>query len=157
MYKSLAVTCLAVLIIAGISLDVSGEGPEGEMCVPMGIIELKPPEGAEQTKSTVEFPHSRHFATDCKVCHHTWEGTANIQGCMVSGCHDQTSAPQKSGHYLSYSDVSIKYYKYAYHKACIGCHKEIKAKNLEMAKSYQVIDEQLPSVGPSGCIECHPK
>jgi hypothetical protein len=154
--KGIGIVCMALILLTGVSLSVAGENA-GEMCVPMGNIELKPPEGVEPTKSTVEFPHSRHFATDCKACHHTWQGKDAIQSCSASGCHDQTSAPQAAEHYLSYSDVSIKYFKYAYHQACIGCHKDIKAKNLERAKSYQVVVETLPTAGPSGCIECHPK
>ena len=154
--KGIGIVCMALILLAGVSLDVAGENTD-EMCVPLGNIELKPPEGVQPTKSTVEFPHSRHFATECKVCHHTWQGEDAIQSCTVSGCHDQTNAPQTPEHYLSYSDVSIKYFKYAFHQACIGCHKEIKAKNLERARSYQVVTETLPTAGPSGCIECHPK
>lgn len=153
--KGLVVVCLALLLTAALALEVSGESEE--MCVPMGDIILSPPEGVEATKEPVAFPHSRHFATDCKTCHHTWQGQEPIQGCMAAGCHDQTSPPKEQSKYLSYSDVGIKYYKYAYHQACIGCHREIRAKNLERAKSYMVLEEKLPEAGPSGCIECHPE
>ena len=33
--------------------------------------------------------------------------------------------------------------------------KQVKAQNQALAESYQVVQEQLPSAGPSGCIECH--
>lgn len=155
--KAMGLLCAVLVMMVGMTLNVFGQDPAEDMCVPMGVITLSAPEGVTAQKSAVEFPHARHFATDCRHCHHTWKGDEKIQGCMTSGCHDQTSAPKTSEGYLSYSDVSIKYYKYAFHKSCIGCHKEIKNKNLATAKSYQVLDETLPSTGPSGCIECHPK
>jgi len=153
--KVLLIFCLALLLTAALALEVSGESDE--MCVPMGVITLEPPEGVEATKTSVDFPHSRHFATDCRSCHHTWQGEEPIQGCMAAGCHDQATAPKEQSKYLSYSDVAIKYYKYAYHQSCIGCHREIRARNLERAKSYMVLEEKLPEAGPSGCIECHPE
>ena len=143
------------VLLTVVSLDVYGENEGGEMCVPLGTITLRPLEGVESKRTPVEFPHAQHFQTDCRTCHHKWQGSEPIQGCTASGCHDQIKAPERSSSYLSYSDVSIKYFKYAYHKACIGCHKEIKVKNRKLAESYQVVQEQLPSVGPSGCIECH--
>ena len=143
------------ILLTVVSLDVYGQSEEGEMCVPLGIITLRSPEGVESKRSTVEFPHARHFETECRACHHKWQGTEQIKGCTASGCHDLIKAPEKSSSYLSYSDVSIRYFKYAFHKACIGCHKEIKAQNRALAESYQVVEEQLPHAGPSGCIECH--
>ena len=143
------------ILLTLVSLEVYGENEGGEMVVPMGIITLRAPEGVESKRSPVNFPHARHFQTDCRSCHHKWQGTEQIKGCMTSGCHDLTEAPEKASSYLSYSDVAIRYYKYAYHKACIGCHREIKAQNQALAESYQVVAEQLPSAGPSGCIECH--
>jgi hypothetical protein len=153
--KTLVVLGAALMLVLGITLQVSGEPSEGDMCVPMGMITLKPPPGVQAQKAEVQFPHARHFATECRVCHHKWEGQEKIQGCMSTGCHDLASAPKKTEAYLSYSDVSIRYFKYAYHQACIGCHKSIRASNLERAKSYQVSDETLPTAGPSGCVECH--
>ena len=155
--KELGLLCLIIAVILGFTLGVSSLGAEDIMRVPMGIITISAPEGVEATKAAVEFPHSAHFATDCKSCHHTWQGTEQIKGCMTSGCHDAIEAPEKSGNYLSYSDAAIKYYKYAYHQACIGCHKEIKARNRALEKSYRVVDDKMEPAGPSGCIECHPK
>jgi hypothetical protein len=155
--RAFAMLCGLLMVAMGFSIEVAGESAEDQMCVPMGEITIRPPAGLEPTKSVVQFPHSRHFDTECKVCHHKWEGQERIQSCRAPGCHDQISTPEKSEDYLSYSDVSIRYYKYAYHKACIGCHKEIRARNLQRAKSYQVVEEKLPEAGPSGCIECHPK
>jgi hypothetical protein len=155
--KRMGFLCVVVAIVAGVTGVVFAQGSEDEMCVPMGVITIKAPPEVTPQKSPVDFPHARHFATDCKTCHHTWKGEEKIQSCQASGCHDQASAPDTAEAYLSYSDVAIKYYKYAYHQACISCHKEIRAKNLQAAKSYQVLGEPLPATGPSGCIECHPK
>ena len=154
--KGIGLLVALTILLTVVSLEVYGQNEGGEMCVPLGIITLKPPEGVESKKSPVDFPHARHFETDCKTCHHKWQGAEKIKNCTTSGCHDQIKAPERSSSYLSYSDVSIKYYKYAYHKSCIGCHKEIKVKNRKLAESYQVVDEKLTVAGPSGCIECHP-
>ena len=154
--KDLLILCLSIAVILGLTLGVSSLSAQDEMCVPMGNITIEPPVGVEKTKAAVEFPHATHFTTDCKTCHHTWEGAEPITGCQTSGCHDSIKAPEKSGRYLSYSDIAIKYYKYAYHQMCIGCHKEIKARNIALEKSYRVVDEKLEPAGPSGCIECHP-
>jgi hypothetical protein len=155
--KRTGLLSLVLAIVVGLTGGVFGQDSEDKMCVPMGVITIEPPPEAEDQKSPVDFPHARHFATDCKTCHHTWTGEEKIQSCQASGCHDQAAAPKTADAYLSYSDVAIKYYKYAYHQACIGCHKEIRAKNLAMAKSYQVPGETLPEAGPTGCVDCHPK
>ena len=154
--KGFGMLVLALAVMLAVVLQVYGAEKIAEMCVPMGIITLNSPEGVEAKKSPVEFPHTRHFATDCKVCHHTWQGEEKIKSCTASNCHDQIKAPQKSKSYLSYSDVSITYFKYAYHKMCIGCHREIKIQNLALEKSYQIEEEQISAAGPSGCVECHP-
>ncbi|MBW1841730.1 MAG: cytochrome c3 family protein [Deltaproteobacteria bacterium] len=126
------------------------------MCVPMGDIELMPPASVEAKRSPVNFPHSRHFNNDCKSCHHKWEGNAKIQNCTTAGCHDQVAAPKTKEKYLKYSDISIKYYKYAFHSQCVGCHKEIKQKRKAMEMSHTTLKDKLPATGPTGCKGCHP-
>ncbi len=148
---------LMLVVVFGATFEVSGQNSEETMCVPMGVITLKPPEGVEAKKTPVEFPHARHFITDCKECHHTWTGDVKIQNCTASGCHDLIEAPEKSKKYLSYTNEAIKYFKYAYHQMCISCHKEIKMRNRAIEMSYKVVEEKLQAAGPSGCVECHPK
>jgi|GEM_PF-301659 len=128
-----------------------------EMCVPMGEVILVPPASRKQKKSSVHFPHSGHFAYDCKTCHHKWKGVAQIQNCTTSGCHDLKEAPKEQAKYLVYTDSAIKYFKYAFHTQCIGCHKEIKAKRKSLEMSYQTLKTELPKTGPTGCNKCHPK
>ena len=127
MYKiGIGILCVVMVVILGTSLKVSGQEAEDVMLVPMGVIPIEPPEGVEAKKSPVAFPHSRHFMTECKECHHKWTGQEKIKNCTTSGCHDLIETPVKPKKYLSYSDVAIKYFKYAYHQMCISCHKEIK-------------------------------
>jgi hypothetical protein len=149
----IAVLCLAISGIFGATLSISSDNSEENMIVPMGIIVLQPPEGVEQKRSSVEFPHAVHFSNSCQVCHHTWEGTEQIKGCMTSGCHDLTEAQTKSKD----PALTIRYYKKAYHEMCIGCHREIKASNKKLELSGRAIKGTLPATGPTGCIECHPK
>jgi hypothetical protein len=131
-----------MVFVFGISIDVSGQENEAseptleDMSVPMGIIVLEPDESVEQKRTPVEFHHSKHFTFDCKKCHHKWEGKTHV---------------------LSYTETGIKYYKYAYHQMCVGCHKEIKIKRKAMEMSYTVLKDKLPKTGPTGCVECHPK
>jgi hypothetical protein len=158
MYKiGMGILVLGLVVILGTTLKVSGQAAEDAMCVPMGQILIEPPEGVEAKKSPVPFPHARHFITGCRECHHKWTGEEKIQNCSTSECHDLIEPPQKPKKYLSYSDVAIKYYKYAYHQMCIGCHKEIKMANKAIEMSYKVVKDTLPAAGPSSCKECHPE
>lgn len=151
------IVCFVIAIIFGSVLYVSGEEDVDDMCVPMGTIELGPPEEVEQIRASVEFPHSRHFGFECQTCHHTWEGTAQIKGCMTSGCHDVKVAATKSKQGAPRRTEEIKYFKKAYHEQCIGCHKIMKLKNRKIEMSRKKLDEPLPSPGPTSCIQCHPK
>ena len=158
----IGVLCLMMVLILGLSLEVTGQdvgdsekGLE-DMLVPMGIIVLEPDESVEQKKSAVEFHHSKHFIYDCKRCHHKWEGITQIVNCTTSNCHDLLESPKGPTKYLSYTDTGIKYYKYAFHQRCVGCHKEINIERKKMEMSYKTL-EKLPKTGPTGCNECHPK
>jgi hypothetical protein len=156
MYKmGIGILCLVLAVIIGLALTVYGQEAEDTMCVPMGQILLEPPDGVMAQKPSVPFPHARHFVSECRECHHKWTGQEKIQNCTASQCHDLIEPPAKSQKYLSYSDVSIKYYKYAYHQMCIGCHKEIKMANKALEMSYKVVKDSLPEPGPTGCKECH--
>jgi len=149
--------CLAMMLIFGMALEAIGK-QEGEnaMCVPMGDIELMPPASVEAKRSPVAFPHSRHFNNDCKTCHHKWEGRAKVQNCTTASCHDQATPPKTKEKYLKYSDASIKYFKYAFHSQCVGCHKAIKKKRKAMEMSHTTLKDKLPATGPTGCKGCHP-
>ena len=76
---------------------------------------------------------------------------------MVSGCHDVQEAATKSKQGTPARAEEIRYYKKAYHELCIGCHKIMKLKNKNIEMSGEKIDGPLPSVGPTSCVECHPK
>lgn len=132
---------------------ISGKETKDDMCIPMGEIELKAPDSVESIRPPVRFPHSSHFDYSCKQCHHTWDGSEQVQGCMTSGCHDLDKAPKKVKG--AKSDDDIQYYKNAYHAQCIGCHKDIKAKNKEIELSVSVTKPKLMKTGPTGCIQCH--
>jgi hypothetical protein len=131
---------------------ISGKETKDDMCIPMGTIELTAPDSVKAIRPSVQFPHSSHFDYSCKQCHHTWDGSEQIQGCMTSGCHDldkgfQKIKGDKSGDML--------YFKNAYHSQCIGCHKSIKAKNKEIELSVSVTKPKLMKTGPTGCVVCH--
>ena len=147
--KKLLVT-LACLV-AGTMVICATAAFADEMCVPMGSITLEAPQGAEAKRSAVEFPHSQHFALHCGQCHHNWEGDDEIQGCMTSGCHDATQSMAKENPGEAYA-----YYKQAFHKSCIGCHKERAAKNKAMELD-KTMNTELLKTGPTGCSVCHPK
>lgn len=143
-----------LMIIVFIStMEIAAENTGNDvMCIPMGNILLEPPESVEAKKASVNFPHSTHFIFDCKTCHHKWKGESQIVGCSTSGCHDLEKSPKKTK-----KDLMSKYYKTAFHKQCIGCHKKMKIKNKKMEMSYAVIKTPLPKTGPTGCVKCHPK
>jgi len=158
-YMGIFFSITLILLLTAIS--VSGKDKDDSqktddaMCVPMGSISLKPPESVEQKKDPVSFPHAVHFIYDCKACHHKWEQTKPITNCTTSGCHDLQESPGKPVKYLQYTNSTIKYYKYAFHKQCIGCHKESNAKRAKLITSHKTINEGLPAAAPTGCKGCH--
>ena len=156
------ILCLVMVLILGFALEVVGKDTDSgqqnlKMCVPLGILVLKPDASVEQKKSAVEFDHSKHFVYDCKACHHKWDIKKEITNCTTSQCHDLLQSPPKPTKYLEYTETGIKYYKYAFHRRCVGCHKEIKNKRNKMEMSFQTLESKLPNTGPTGCIGCHPK
>ena len=163
MYRiRVAVLCLVTVFVFGIALNVAGQNKSdtkeaiGDMVVPMGIIVIKPDPSVKQMRAPVEFDHAKHFTYDCRTCHHKWEGKEKISSCTASNCHDLLKAPKKPTRYLVYTKEGIKYYKYAYHQNCIGCHKEIKIKQEKMEAAYKASDIEKKVV-PTSCSECHPK
>jgi hypothetical protein len=146
----------AVGLIGGVQAFSGAAAPE-DMCIPMGTIVLKAPEGVQAKRAAVEFPHARHFDIACSTCHHTWGRTEPIVGCMTSGCHDLAELPKPKPGEPRDDEANITYFKAAYHKLCINCHKENKAKNLELQKAVASLKKPLPKTGPTSCSECHPK
>jgi hypothetical protein len=148
---------VAAFGLLGAAQVFSGSSAKEEMCVPMGVIELKAPDGVEPKRAAVEFRHAKHFDFTCVSCHHTWGLTEPIVGCMTSGCHDQTEIPKaKPGEKVD-EEAVMAYFKTAYHKQCIGCHKEMKAKSAALERSLQTLKKPLPKTGPTTCAGCHPK
>ena len=149
---------LCITIVAGwcfslVMADDKAALDNGQMCIPLGVISLEPPETVEAKRSPVDFPHALHFDYACMECHHQWSATdETIQSCGVSGCHELDAPPEPDS-----GDDPILYYKNAYHVMCIGCHKEIKAVNKKIAMTMGQTGEQLKPTGPTGCIQCHPK
>ena len=152
----LLVVGVAILAIFSFGLVIAGEFEES-MCIPMGTIVIEPPDQVESKRAAVSFPHATHFSYTCITCHHKWEKETPIPSCMAASCHDAAVNPKKSeGHNVD-PEVAIRYYKTAYHSACIGCHKKIKQQNKAIENSYRSATTSIQSSGPTGCIECHPK
>ena len=164
MYRiQVGILCLVMVLVFGLTLNVSGQDKSGpkadieDMCVPMGIIELKPDPSVEQKRSSVEFNHGKHLNYDCRRCHHKWETNTKIANCTTSDCHDLLKAPKRPTKYLDYTEEGIRYYKYAYHQNCIGCHKDIKVQREKLASVNLASEKEMPKTGPTSCNECHPK
>ena len=164
MYRIQAgILCLVMVFVFGLALNVAGKDksePKSaveDMCIPMGVIELKPDSSVEQKKSSVEFNHAKHLTFECRKCHHKWEANTKITNCTTSDCHDLLKAPKRPTKYLAYTEEGIRYYKYAYHQNCIGCHKEIKVQRKKLESVYLAANKELPKTGPTSCDECHPK
>ncbi len=158
MYKiSLGVFCLVLAMIFGNFMVVSGSSDAGEMCVPMGPILLEPPESVEAKRPPVDFNHPIHFDFRCQTCHHKWVIPEPISGCNTSGCHDVAEAPKKPEKGAIDKELAARYYKTAFHKMCIGCHKEMQIQNKALEMSGRVLKENLPNAGPISCKGCHIK
>lgn len=152
----LLVVGVAILAIFSFGLVIAGESEES-MCIPMGDIVIEPPDQVESKRAAVTFPHATHFSYTCSTCHHTWDKETTVLSCMATGCHDMAVSPKKSDGHKVDPDLAARYYKTAYHSACIGCHKEIKQQNKAIENSYRSAETTIQSSGPTGCSECHPK
>ncbi len=151
---------LLVLLLLGGTLVVAGQNSAktgNTICIPVGTVIIKAPEGVKMKRTEVAFPHSAHFNYKCQECHHKWDGTAQIPSCAASNCHDLVQSPAKTDNQTTESNLDIRYYKTAFHQSCIGCHKEIKLKNIAMSTSNGIIKKDLQKTGPTGCVKCHPK
>ena len=160
----LRIILLCLLLVMGFSVSwvVAGqitkyEGSDGALCIPIGSFIIAPPASVEKQRAAVDFPHSRHFMYNCKRCHHKWDNTSKIKNCMTAGCHNQVAAPEKPLKDGRITDEAIKYYKYAYHGQCRGCHKELSELKSELAQSIQTPTSESKVIGPTGCVECHPE
>lgn len=158
---ALALVASASVVVAG-SLMAIAEEREATMdaiYVPVGRLALASPVGVKSKRSAVAFPHSQHFDYTCKTCHHKWDGQSEVKRCSASECHDQLTAPPmaKGARYLDYIDDSIGYYKFAFHRQCIGCHKEIEARNAKLSRSVFMLNTPPQKNGPTGCVGCHPR
>ncbi len=156
MHKIRFIGLILIVLIFGSSLMVSGQEPE-DLVIPMGSFLLEPPESVTAKRSGVDFPHSRHFDFNCMECHHKWDKVSQIDNCTVSGCHELLESPKKANKKTVSPDEAILYYKNAYHKMCIACHKDIKAKNLLAESQLRVSDRDtvIKKVGPTTCKVCH--
>lgn len=161
--KKLFIVCIATffvlcgtLMAAGPWIDEIDE--EDSLCFPVGMLSLGAPDGAEQTRAFVDFPHSRHMTYSCDTCHHTWQYHAILDTCATSGCHDLTQAPEMAIKNGKYTEEGIRYYKYAYHKMCRDCHRTINAENRAKTRVTNLSDDigTIKNL-PVGCIECHPE
>ena len=151
---------LLVLLFLSGTFGFAGQDNEktgNDICIPVGTITIKAPEGVEMKRSEVDFPHSTHFKYKCQKCHHKWDGTTQIPSCMASNCHDLVESPKKAKTQSTESDLDIRYYKKAFHDSCIECHKEIKTKNKALSMSSGMASKELQKTGPTGCVKCHPK
>ena len=80
----------------------------------------------------VIFNHSTHKTSECKECHHKWDGKGKVAGCSSAGCHDVYDKKDKT---------EKSYYKIIHKKCalstCVTCHKDHagadKAKKKELA------------------------
>jgi hypothetical protein len=147
---SIVLLCIAGVVVFGIALGMAGD--EETMCIPMGDLTLEPPETVEAKRAPVDFPHTVHFEYACMTCHHQWTAEEPIQSCETSGCHDLDTPPEPDS-----DDESIMYFKNAFHKSCLGCHREIKALNKKVAMTMGGSENRVRPTGPTGCTQCHPK
>lgn len=154
----MVVLCVMIALLAAGAWGIAGAGEdETEMCIPMGSFEIAPPDSVDAKRPATIFPHAVHFDYSCNECHHKWDKVSAVQGCTTSGCHDLTESPEKPVKHLNYTEEAIKYYKFAYHKQCVGCHKDLKAQNKKTAEAARLNDKetQVMKTGPTSCKGCH--
>ena len=148
-----AIFVLVIILLTGPSINADDR--LDAISVPVGTIVLNPPSDIVSVRSPVAFPHSLHFTYACNQCHHKWDGLTQVKTCMATGCHDALDPPKKSEKALEYDLEAMPYFKYAYHKRCISCHKDIQIKNQASEKSIMGTGGTVSNTGPVGCVGCH--
>ncbi len=152
--KRFVTIVFAMILTMGLGAvwGVADEDTDEQLCIPFELT-IEALEGVEAKRAPVEFSHTKHYSFNCRDCHHQWTGTVENLSCTTSECHDLAKTPKNTD-----DTEKARYYKKAYHKRCIGCHKLIKSENSKLAEVVFLADKkQLAPVGPTGCIECHPK
>jgi hypothetical protein len=152
----LLVVGVVILAIFSFGLVIAGE-PEETMCIPMGTIVIEPPDQIESKRSAVSFPHATHFNYTCNTCHHKWDRETPVLSCRTTDCHNVVVIPKNAEGRETDPELSGRYYKTAYHSACIGCHKAIKQQNKAIENSNRSGRTSIQKSGPTSCSECHPK
>lgn len=131
MKKTLLLSLLCAALVVAFALPSLHAAPAAP--ADMVIKHFTEPLG-KKAQAKVPFSHTGHAQTDCKVCHHKWDGSAAVVGCASDGCHTDLKA--KKG------DASLYM---AFHAkgdtSCQGCHKAQK-------KAGQ-------KTGPTSCKACH--
>jgi len=124
--KRWAFLLVAAAFVAGMVLTAAIAGEEGTVVIQN--------EYAKRLKNPVTLSHKKHaeqYKINCTECHHAWkkEERQNPQKC--GECHKE----KQEGKAIST--------KLAYHKLCMGCHKELQ--------------KQSKPAGPTTkCNGCHP-
>ncbi|WP_147821774.1 cytochrome c3 family protein [Salidesulfovibrio onnuriiensis] len=98
---------------------------------------LAAPQAMKAQKAEVPFSHNQHAkaGVECKTCHHTWDGKAEVLKCSSSGCHDQPDKKDKMAFYKAFHGKD--------EHSCVGCHKAAKKAGNKLA--------------PTACKACHVK
>ena len=157
----IALIALAAMVFAGspITLAEQNAPTMDAIYLPVGRLALAAPVGFRSQRSAVAFPHSRHFEYACRTCHHQWDGQSAVRSCSAANCHDQLSAPprKKIRRDQAGDTDAVRYFKFAFHRQCIGCHKAIKVHNDKLTQSVFSLSTPLAANGPTGCVGCHPR
>ena len=123
MKKIVMLVALVAFLAVSVVAFANPKAPAGDLTVSeMMKSNKKPP---------VTFSHAKHATavSDCKTCHHTWDGKADIVKC--SKCHTGRKSGKKDN------------IKNTMHKKCKGCHKDLKKAGKK--------------AGPTSCKKCHKK
>ena len=103
-----------------------------------------PPDGRELSylSKVVVFNHSAHASQECVRCHHKWDGTSEIAGCTMAGCHDvfdKTVNEPASLYFIIHKGSGDM-------GGCVNCHKAQAGDDRDLKKKL------------TGCAQsaCHP-
>ena len=132
---------IAVLVLLCTSLAL-GAALAYAADAPSGPVEMKFP-GDNNKYAPIMFEHhAKHLGLEqgCQACHHKWDGSGEIKGCRVEGCHSDTSKEHKKEP-TSY-DSAFHARKAA--NSCVGCHSALGKDNADFK-------------GPTKCNQCHTK
>ncbi len=110
------------------------------MQFPVSFTFIRPEGKPTALFAPVKFNHFDHQTVSCTTCHHTWDGSSEVESCSTDGCHsDMVNRGEVTSYFHAFHTRESE-------TSCRGCH----------MKRTLAGESNLPT-SPCGNNICHPR